>query len=395
MRILYGSGNILVSQKMGGGASSQIIGFTSALEKAGHQVDLDISGEERLYPQVRTSSWMGWIRTKLPISWLAYESLQIYNNRNIRKRLDQLDLSSYDLLWQRYELFTTAYAECAHRAGLPIVLFVDAPLIIERQTYNHLWLKNRAIRSLRENARLSDLVIAVSEQIADYVREFTADSNFPVMILPNGYSDHINEVDPNDVWELRQRYFGDSKGRIIGFVGSPMAWHRLDYLIRVIHRLTQMRNDFRALIVGDGPDLPNQIKLVDELLLNNVVKFTGRIPFKDIGPYLHAIDIGVMPDSNLYGSPMKITEYMACEAVVIAPDLPPISALCTNEVEGLLFPKDDVDGLYRQINRLLDDPEKLEAIRRRAKERALRFYSWQARITQLEDMLKGIVKQPN
>ena len=393
MKILYGSGNILVSPKMGGGASSQIIGFISAMEKAGHHVDMDLSGEEILYPQVRTSSWMGWIRTHLPISWLAYESLQIYNNRKIKKRLSRLDLSSYDLLWQRYELFTTAYAEEALIANLPTVFFVDAPLITERQTYNHLWLKNRAIGALKENLRLSTLVITVSDQIADYIREYVPNTTVPINILPNGFSDHIINVDQSNIQEIRQLDLNNFDGLIIGFVGSPMAWHRLDYLIRVVHQLIQVRDDVRVLIVGDGPDLPNQIKLVDELALNDVVKFTGRISFEDIGPFLHALDIGVMPDSNLYGSPMKISEYMACGAVVVAPDLPPIAALCTNEVEGLLFSKDDMAGLYQRITQLLDSPEKFETIQKKAKEKALRCYSWQARIAELEAILEGIMKR--
>jgi glycosyltransferase involved in cell wall biosynthesis len=91
-----------------------------------------------------------------------------------------------------------------------------------------------------------------------------------------------------------------------------------------------------------------------ELGIGNLVKFTRQVNFEDIAPYLHVLDIGVMPDSNLYGSPMKITEYMACGAVVVAPDLPPIAELCTNEVDCLLFPKDDVEALYACLCRLIN-----------------------------------------
>jgi len=59
MRILYGSGNILVSAISVGGAATQIIGFVQAMERAGHQIEMDISREQKVYPQIRSKKMAG------------------------------------------------------------------------------------------------------------------------------------------------------------------------------------------------------------------------------------------------------------------------------------------------------------------------------------------------
>lgn len=392
MRILYGSGNILVTPYMGGGASSQIIGFVEALQKAGHAVDMDISGAQKLYPQIRSRGWLAWVRKKIPLSWLAYEMFQIRNNRKIRKRLTHKKLSSYDLLWQRYELHTTAYASAAHAANLTNVFFIDAPLILERQEYAYLWLKTLAINAFKKNLSLADLIVVVSGVTADYVRQYVQEAD-KIHVMSNGFARHLLETTPEAIHAIRHTYFEDFSGKIIGFVGSPMLWHRLDYLVLAAQHLSQHRQDFRVLIVGEGPDSPKQRALVEELGIQSIVKFTGNIPFNAIAPYLHVLDIGVMPSSNLYGSPMKIVEYMACGAVVVAPNLAPIADLCIDETEGLLFPKDDLQALCSQLNRLLDSDPLLTRLRENARMKALSNYSWEARINTLEPLLENAVKK--
>ena len=387
MKLLYGSGNLLVSTTLGGGAATQIVGFINNLEKAGHQVDLDVSGINSAYSHVRSSGWLNWIRSNVPLSWLGYEAAQIINNKRIEKRLNTTNLRKYDFLWQRYELFTTAYAEAAWRSNLRHVFFVDAPMIIERQIYSHLWLQGLAIKALRRNLELSSLILAVSDEIRDYIHNYVKDPELEVKVVPNGFSEHLLNSTDAEAILIRQQYFPNFNGVIIGFVGSPKIWHRVDYLLQAVKRLAEERDDFRVLIVGNGPDVPNLKTIVKNEGLEHLVRFTGQIPFQDIAPYLHAIDIGVMPDSNLYGSPMKIAEYMACEAAVIAPDLPPIADFCTHEREGLLFSKDDVQGLYNSILRLINSPELRAELQQNGRDRAINNYSWTARISIIEELL--------
>lgn len=391
MRIYYASGNILVSPAALQGAATQIEGFTSALTEAGHTVTVDLCGDRVLYPHMKNRPWLKWIKENVGISWLAYEGMQMLNNWRVARRLRRLNRGDFDLLWQRYELFTTAYSRWAERAGIPSALFFDAPLLVEREQYGRLWLKRRAIAVLRHNVARSDLLVAISRPVAEHVRSTVGDPDLPIHIMPNGFPTQIAEADSEEVERIRKRYFGPFSGPIIGFVGSIKPWHRVDYLIEAAAVLARQRTDFRVLIVGDGPDLPKQRELIARLGLSDIVKTTGMIPFRHIAPYLHGMDIGVMPDSNLYGSPMKISEYMAGGAAVVAPDIQPIRELCEHGKTGMLFPKGSVPALTECLRALLARPEGLARLKANARHHALTTCSWQARVAQLHDVLGPIV----
>jgi glycosyltransferase involved in cell wall biosynthesis len=393
MNILYGSGNLLVSSQAvhGHGSATQIAGFISTLRKRGHSVVIDASTFNKEYSKIRGKIWLQWIKQKFPPSWLFYEMLQISNNRKILQRFYIFELQEYDILWQRYELFTSAYSELAREAHLPNVLFVDAPLILERKRYGHLWLESRAVEVLRRNVALADLVVTISDPVRDYIRKYIKTKPSEIYVMPNGFSEHILDVDEEEVITLRKEIFGDFSGTIIGFAGYIKRWQSLDYLLKVVSNLFQSRDDFRVLILGEGPELETQKQLANDLGISDRVKFMGNIPFFKIAPYINLFDIGIMANSNLYGSPMKIAEYMACGAVVVAPKLKPIEALCADGKEGILFEKDDLSSLQDALVTLLDNVELRKQMGQNAKTRAIEEHSWNARIKDLEPLLEKIV----
>src|SRR5262249_16377638 len=62
-----------------------------------------------------------------------------------------------------------------------------------------------------------------------------------------------------------------------------------------------------------------------------------------------------------YFSPLKLFEYMACGAPVVAPRLGQIAEVVRDGETGLLYPPGELDGLVGACERLLSDP----ALRRR------------------------------
>ena len=51
---------------------------------------------------------------------------------------------------------------------------------------------------------------------------------------------------------------------------------------------------------------------------------TGLVRHAAVGQWIRQMDIAVLPDSNDYGSPMKIFEYMAAAKAIVAPDYGPV-----------------------------------------------------------------------
>ena len=70
------------------------------------------------------------------------------------------------------------------------------------------------------------------------------------------------------------------------------------------------------------------------------------------------MDVGIMPESNFYGSPLKVIEYMATGIPTVAPRYGPLEELIEHGKEGFLFPPGKVEAAFEYITSLLCDPDK-------------------------------------
>jgi len=86
----------------------------------------------------------------------------------------------------------------------------------------------------------------------------------------------------------------------------------------------------------------NQFKdRIKQSQVEEQVILTGRIPHDEVSTYLSAMDFGILPDSNNYGSPMKLFEFMAMAKGMIAPDFTPIAEVVKDNETSWLFPAND------------------------------------------------------
>lgn len=88
-------------------------------------------------------------------------------------------------------------------------------------------------------------------------------------------------------------------------------------LINAIAILAKQRNDFRVIIVGDGPLRTTLQNLIDELNLNSTISLLGKRD--DIPELMTVSDIYVL-SSKYEGLPTVLIEAMACEKFIVATD---------------------------------------------------------------------------
>jgi glycosyltransferase involved in cell wall biosynthesis len=134
--------------------------------------------------------------------------------------------------------------------------------------------------------------------------------------------------------------------------------------------------DLYLMLVGDGPHRPSLEAMAQDLGVRPRVLFTGSVPFESVPDYLAAMDIAVMPNSNWYGSPIKLFEYGAMGRAVIAPDTPPVREVMVDEEEGLIVPPGSVEALRAGLHRLAGNPTLREQLGERFRARVLRQYTW-------------------
>jgi glycosyltransferase involved in cell wall biosynthesis len=155
---------------------------------------------------------------------------------------------------------------------------------------------------------------------------------------------------------------------VITFVGRLIGVKGIDIFIE---GLSQLKGDFKALIVGDGPDLQKLQGKVKEYGLIDEVIFTGWRT--DIPEVLAATDIFVLP-SYSEGLPIALLEAMASGKACVSAD---IGLPLEHGADAILFKPGDSLELTKALNTLLFDKELREKLGKNARKKAEKEFSWE------------------
>lgn len=260
--------------------------------------------------------------------------------------------SSYDLVYERYSLFSDAGLRLAQALRVPYLLEVNAPLVQERQRVEPLPFASRALEIEREIFESADVVLAVSDAVATYVsRQGAAPDR--IHVVPNGVD--TAQFHPGVAGDAIRASLGEEVALVVGFVGSLKAWHGVDLLIQAFGETAGP--DWRLLVVGHGPERSRLEEQAIQMAPERVI-FTGPVPHENIPPYLAAMDIAVAPYRSVpdfYFSSLKLFEYLAAGRAVIASRVGQIASIIAHCENGYLVPPDSGSALADALNRLGED----------------------------------------
>ena len=261
--------------------------------------------------------------------------------------------SHFDLIYERYSLWSCAAMEWARERGVRSVLEVNAPLIEEQNRYR-IPVDSELAHQVADRAFISaDTLIAVSQEVADYLYQF-AGTRDKICVIPNGVNPDrfLNAI--NSMVPISDDMF------TIGFVGSFKPWHGLEVLVEALARLNLRDSKFRLLIVGEGPERSRTEALAVRKGVAASVHFTGAVLPNEIPSLLSAMNIAVAPYPkipNFYFSPLKVFEYMAGGLPVVASDIGQIKVIIEHGLTGWLVPPGDAQALADAIEYLRRQPE--------------------------------------
>lgn len=362
-----------------------IRGIVSAMRALGHRVDVlsppgvdvergalaagGVAPSVNRFPP-RPSPW-SLVSANAPE--VLFESIEVAYNAYAWPALEgSLLRRKYDLLYERYALFSLAGVVTARRRRVPIILEVNDSALVNR------------IRPLRMQAaarRVERFIFGEADAIVtitSYFRDLIIEAGVPaerVHVIANAVDDAAFGSTNGGGAEVRRR-LGLVGKVVVGYVGAINFWRRLDLLVGAFAELAPRHPSAHLLLIGDGPDRAAIEEDARARGLADRVTFTGKVAHADIASHLGAIDIAVIPHSNTYGSPMKLFEYMAAGRLVVAPWLPPIVSVIGDGDGGVLFPPLDRAGLGRALDGLLGDPERRATLGARAREKVLGEYVW-------------------
>jgi glycosyltransferase involved in cell wall biosynthesis len=318
---------------------------------------------------------------------IAFELLEQAYNLVAWRRLERcLREGSWDCLYERYALNTWIGHRLARRYGVPHVLEVNDATGIQRER-PIAWV---APARRCEQAVWGDAaaIFTISSAFAAIIRERGIPAE-RIHVIPNAVNPAAFTTTAEDVREVRERY-GLADSVVVGFAGSFARWHGLDLFCRALPALLEDDEQVKVLLVGDGKLREAVEAEIMERGLRERVIFTGWVPHERIPPLLEAMDIGVIPDSNEYGSPMKLFEYLFCGAVPVVPDYPPMRDVIEHGVHGLIFPRRDMAAMVAAIRRLLEQPALRREMAARGRALVRSRHTWAANAERVETVIRSL-----
>lgn len=278
----------------------------------------------------------------------------------------------FDMVYERYSLWSFAGMEYARDMGISGLLEVNSPLIEEQVQHRGLSDRACAERVARRAFGAAGVLIAVSREIAAYLERFPIVGArvhvVPNAVDPSRFPDNIKPSCPSDMFT-------------IGFVGTLKPWHGLPLLIEAYSLLHRSNQDTRLLIVGDGPGLPDLVEDLSARGLSETVHLTGSVDPDEVPGLLASMDAAVAPYPDypdFYFSPLKIYEYMAAGLPVVASRIGQVAELIQDGTNGLLYQPGDAVALSAALNRLRCEPMLRSSLGRAARETVLHDHTWEA-----------------
>jgi len=225
-----------------------------------------------------------------------------------------------------------------------------------------------------------DGLVFVSEYMRDVVHErIPATRSTPWDLVPNF-------VDVPDATGPRL------PARDLVTVGTLEPRKNHEYLLRVLATASAMGRDFTLTVIGAGPERGRLEALARGLGVRELVDFRGFVP--DPVPLLR--------EHRLYVHASRMESFGIAVAEAMAQGIPalvgPVGALpevVRDGVEGSYWPLDDPTEGARRLLDMLSDESRLEAMGRRARERARRHYAREVQAPRLVDFVCGAASAEN
>jgi glycosyltransferase involved in cell wall biosynthesis len=227
-------------------------------------------------------------------------------------------------------------------------------------------------------AKLPNQYITDSHVVQDYYRKRWGSAP---PVIPYG-----SEVGAVAAGETLAR-FGLEARRYVLFVGRLVPENCAHHLVEAFQGLD---TDFRCVIVGDAPYAEDYIASLKSAARRDPrVVFTGYVfdrGYHELGSNAYLF----VETSCVGGTHPALVEAMAFGNCVIVNDAPQNLEV----IGGAGFSYSDLQGadsLREVLQQLVSDPDTVAEYRHKARDRAVRNYSWEAVTTQYEELFRSLM----
>ncbi len=319
-----------------------IRGIVHALRKLGHTVTvMSFPGADPENEQAtQSSSGHGRVASAIThLPGVVFECFELgYNLVTLLRIGTAIGRLKPQLIYERYSLFLFATVWLARRRRIPLVLEINDSALVDR--VRSLRLKGFARRIEGWCLRNCTGLVFISSYFRDQA-EAAYGPIAPAVISPNAVD--LACFDPSRFDAMRLRAERGLTNRIVcGHIGVFAHWHGVDAFVEAIAARLADVPQLALVFVGDGRTLPAVRDMVTSRGLSDRVLLPGRVAHDEIASWIACMDYAVLPNSNHYGSPMKLFELMGMGVAVVAPDYAPVAEVIGDGNTGWLFPRGEM-----------------------------------------------------
>ena len=375
-----------------GAEGVHICGVVKGLRQLGHNVDiLSLPGAEPEAAEIKVheASKPGKFSILTDLTKHApefiFEVLELAFNLiaviRLRAKVKEKNIS---LIYERYSLFMFATVWWAKRHNLPIVLEINDSCQVHRVrplTFNKLAAKIE--RWVFKNA--TGLVF-ISSRFKDVAEQAYGDIA-PSVVSPNA-ADLDKFIINNDAGNKLRKTLGIEGKLVIGYVGAFVHWHGINWFVDLISERLKEFPNLVLLLVGDGVAFDTIQDRIKQAGVTSQVLMPGNIEHSKIPTYLAAMDFGILPDSNDYGSPMKLFEFMAMGKGMVAPNFTPIAEVVKDNETSWLFPAGDKQACINKVLAIAKNKNAQQIVGLKARTYIERERQWKHNAEQLLSLVE-------
>lgn len=361
MRVLYLSLSYVPSRRA---SSVHVMRMCAALARAGHEVELIAkpahepapAGDHAFYGVAPSFTVTKLARPRRRGGGLVFAAAMA---RAVHARRAVVDLV--------YSRELTG-ALLAAKLRLPVVFEAHG---IPDERFNRV-----ALRSLARNPSLRGMVVISNALRRDLIAARMAPARAPLVVAHDAADPPADPVDFDRPVHAPPR---------IGYVGNLYEGRGIEMIIELARRMPELAFE---LVGGTDVDLA---KWRARGLPANLT-LTGFVPPGQLRARYQSFDVLVMPhprsgvaaatgsDISRWTSPMKMFEYMATGAPIVASDLPVLGEVLGHERNALICSADDPGAWQDALHRLCTDRALARQLARTAHADLLREHTWDARV---------------
>jgi len=341
--------------------------IVNSLAESGHEITVLTPNLEWNGPKYQPdiNSKINVIRVNVPSKNNLKVAARRCKSPLIKKGIEIGTSKKFDFVFTIFHPFhmaPNAAVSIGEKLGIPVIVKIDDAVYEKSTGLKSIQRKIERVLSTKTLKKSSKILVSNNET-RETVNKFYNVPTEKISIMPNGIDTKLFHTNI------------DKKSKIVLFSGAMYHHRGLDILLNAVPTVIKKIPEVKFVLLGDGPELDNLKKIVEDLKINKNIEFKGWIGRDKIIDYLAdaSIAIGPLRSTTVTKNalPIKVLEYMAASLPILSQrNTLPTDVLVDNENGYFVTSSDD---LALKIIQLLKNNEKRSKMCTKSYEISLKF----------------------